>query len=471
MVQQARRGYTLFISIYVIMYFIVSFTEGETLSTTLSLFGLAAFLIGYVFLPVKQASISLLLLAIALIVHASAGTSLIEASVSGFTIMSGLIALLLIVPTISWVLEEKPYIKSVINFAQNLLDTSRKFYFGMMVITQIISYFLLFGSIPMVYGMINDFLSNQKGEVWENYKGTALLRAFSLTTMWVVSIPSFIFAVQALDASLSLAILQGFFISFAGILLSVVFSHYQERHYGVDLTAGIQEELARIEDEKKQAAAGNREAVEFVILFVTLFGSIFLLNAFWDVQLLLIIPIVIVAWVLLYFIVRKRISAVKDHGKIYITKNIPDKAQQFSILLAAGFLIDAVNQSGYGEYIIDGLFYITDAVPFLNFLWVLPFVVILLGFIGLGPLTVIVLVSGILQGIDLPYPPEIVVLGITSGSVISIMLSPLILPSIILSSVNRLSIIKNGLLFNFKYAIAFYVMVQIYLQLFVLFFL
>ncbi|MBH0231518.1 hypothetical protein [Halobacillus yeomjeoni] len=471
MVQQAKRGYTLFISIYVIMYFIVSFTEGKTLSTILSLFGLAAFLIGYVFLPVKQAAISLLLLAIALVVHASAGTSLIEASVSGFTIMSGLIALLLIVPTISWVLEEKPYIKSVINFAQNLLDTSRKFYFGMMVITQIISYFLLFGSIPMVYGMINDFLSNQKGEVWENYKGTALLRAFSLTTMWVVSIPSFIFAVQALDASLSLAILQGFFISFAGILLSVVFSHYQERHYGVDLTAGIQEELARIEDEKKQAAAGNREAVEFVILFVTLFGSIFLLNAFWDVQLLLIIPIVIVAWVLLYFIFRKRISAVKDHGKIYITKNIPDKAQQFSILLAAGFLIDAVNQSGYGEYIIDGLFYITDAVPFLNFLWVLPFVVILLGFIGLGPLTVIVLVSGILQGIDLPYPPEIVVLGITSGSVISIMLSPLILPSIILSSVNRLSIIKNGLLFNFKYAIAFYVMVQIYLQLFVLFFL
>lgn len=452
------------------MHFVVYFTGGETLSPVLSIFGLTAFLLGYFFLPMKQAAISLLLLVIALIIHLTAGTSLIEATVSGFTVMSGLIALLLIVPTISWVLEEKPYIEAVINFAQNLLNTSRKFYFGMMVITQIISYFLLFGSIPMVYGMIDDFLENQKGEVWENYKGTALLRAFSLTTMWVVSIPSFIFAVQALGASLGLSILQGFVIAFAGTLLSVLFSHFQERHYGVDLTAGIQEELGRIEEEKKEDPNGNRDALEFVILFVTLFGSIFLVNAVWPVDLLLIIPIVIVAWVLLYFIVRRRSSAIAENGKTYVGKSIPNKAQQFSILLAAGFLINAVNQSGYGEYIIDGLFYITDAIPFLNFLWVLPFVVIILGFIGLGPLTVIVLVSGILQGVELPYPPEIVVLGITSGSVISIMLSPLILPSIILSSVNKLSIIKNGLLFNYKYAIAFYAMVQIYLQLFVVFF-
>ncbi|SFF72505.1 hypothetical protein SAMN05216353_1077 [Halobacillus alkaliphilus] len=470
MVQLAKRGYTLFITLYVLMHFVVYFTGGETLSPVLSIFGLTAFLLGYFFLPMKQAAISLLLLVIAIIIHLTAGTSLIEATVSGFTVMSGLIALLLIVPTISWVLEEKPYIESVINFAQNLLNTSRKFYFGMMVITQIISYFLLFGSIPMVYGMIDDFLENQKGEVWENYKGTALLRAFSLTTMWVVSIPSFIFAVQALGASLGLSILQGFVVAVAGTLLSVLFSHFQERHYDVDLTAGIQEELGRIEEQKKEDPNGNRDAFEFAILFVTLFGSIFLVNAVWPVDLLLIIPIVIVAWVLLYFIVRRRSSAIAENGKTYVGKSIPNKAQQFSILLAAGFLINAVNQSGYGEYIIDGLFYITDSVPFLNFLWVLPFVVIVLGFIGLGPLTVIVLVSGILQGVELPYPPEIVVLGITSGSVISIMLSPLILPSIILSSVNKLSIIKNGLLFNFKYAIAFYMMVQIYLQLFVVFF-
>ncbi|MDG5473185.1 hypothetical protein P6709_15635 [Jeotgalibacillus sp. ET6] len=469
--QFAKRGYTLLISLYVIMHFIVSFIQDESLVTILSLLGLAAFIIGYFFLPVKQASISLLLFGIAIIIHLSADTSLVQSGVSGFTVMSGLIALLLIVPSISWVLEEKPYIESVIHFAQKLLNTSRKFYFGMLMITQIISYFLLFGAIPMVYGMVNGFLSDQKGEAWENYKGTALLRAFALTTMWVVSIPSFIFAVDALGASLSLSILQGFFLSFAGVLLAVLFSYFQERHYGVDLTEGIQEQLAKISKNTFSETQGKRNVIEFIFLFITLFGSIFLLNAIWDASLLLIIPIVITAWVTIYFFITRKSIRIIENGKHYLKKGIPNKAQQFSILLAAGFLIDAVNQSGYGEFIVDGLFYVTEAVPFLNFLWILPFVVIILGFIGLGPLTVIVLVSGILQGVEVPYPPELIVLGITSGSVISIMLSPLILPTIVLSAVNRLSIVKNSLMFNYKYAIAFYVMTQVYMQVFVLLFL
>ncbi|KIL51696.1 hypothetical protein KP77_12080 [Jeotgalibacillus alimentarius] len=466
MKETAKRGYTLFILLYVIMHFIVSLTQADSLSTPLSLFGLAAFATGYFFLPVKQASISLFLLVIAITIHLTSGTSLIESSVSGFTVMSGLIALLLIVPVISWVLEEKPYIESVIHFAQRLLNTSRKFYFGMMMITQVISYFLLFGAIPMVYGMVNNFLSEQRGEAWENYKGTALLRAFALTTMWVVSIPSFIFAVDTLDASFGLSILQGFVISFAGVLLAVGLSYFRERKYGVDLTAGIQEQLAKIAGDQKPG--GNKEVIEFVFLFITLFGSIFLINSLWEASLLLIIPIVIIVWVVLNFIIRKKPYRMVRHGQHYAKTGIPNKAQQFSILLAAGFLIDAINQSGYGEYIVDGLFLVSDAIPFLNFLWVLPFVVIILGFIGLGPLTVIVLVSGILQGVEVPYPPEIVLLGITSGSVISIMISPLILPAIVLSAVNGISIVKNSFLFNYKFAIAFYLMVQVYLQGYVL---
>ncbi|MBM7578031.1 hypothetical protein [Jeotgalibacillus terrae] len=466
MQETAKRGYTLFILLYVIMHFIVSLAQADSLSTLLSLFGLVAFATGYFFLPVKQASISIFLLVIGITIHLTSGTSLVESSVSGFTVMSGLIALLLIVPIISWVLEEKPYIESVIHFAQRLLNTSRKFYFGMMMITQVISYFLLFGAIPMVYGMVNNFLSDQKGEAWENYKGTALLRAFALTTMWVVSIPSFIFAVDALDASLGLSILQGFVISLAGVLLAVGLSYFRERKYGVDLTAGIQEELAKIAGDQKPG--GNKDVIEFVFLFITLFGSIFLINSIWEASLLLIIPIVIIVWVVLNFVIRKKPHHLLRYGKNYAKNGIPNKAQQFSILLAAGFLIDAVNQSGYGEYIVDGLFLVSDAVPFLNFLWVLPFVVIILGFIGLGPLTVIVLVSGILQGVEVPYPPEIVLLGITSGSVISIMISPLILPAIVLSSVNGISIVKNSFLFNYKFAIAFYLMVQVYLQGYVL---
>lgn len=151
-------------------------------------------------------------------------------------------------------------------------------------------------------------------------------------------------------------------------------------------------------------------------------------------------------------------------GKNYFSNGISRQAQQFSILLSAGLMIYALNRSGTGAYVIDGMNYITELIPFLNILLLLPFILIVLGFIGLGPLPVIVLVTGILEGAVLPYPPELIVLAVTSGSVISIILSPFVMPVIILSSLNGLSGIRNGIRFNLRYAIAFYIMVQLFIQ-------
>ncbi|KGP70838.1 hypothetical protein [Pontibacillus yanchengensis] len=459
-----NRLFAILICTYAVIHFIVYFSKSETFSINLSLIGICAFLLSFFFLKIQKASISLFLTTVAVLLHMISGSSLMEGFLSGFRVMSGLISLLIIVPMISWVLREESYIESVIHFAQNILNTSRRFYFGMMFITQLISFFLLFGAIPMVYQMVNDFLHNQKGEAWENYKSTAILRGFALTTMWVVSIPSFLFAVDHLGASLPLSMLQGALLSLVGILLSTMFSYFQEQKYGVSITEGIKEELERIGNSSNNQFKDKRYVYEFAILFISLFGTIFLIKGLWNVKLLLLIPITIIVWIIIYFLVKKRAYKLGTYGKRFVQEDLPKQAQQYSILLAAGFLVDSVKKSGAGTYMVDGMFYVADAVPFLNFLWILPLIVVLLGFIGLGPLTVIVLVSGILEGVSLPYPPEVIVIGITSGSVISIMLSPLILPVIVLSTTNQLGTIKNGFHFNIGYAISFYFLVQLYIQ-------
>jgi len=79
-----------------------------------------------------------------------------------------------------------------------------------------------------------------------------------------------------------------------------------------------------------------------------------------------------------------------------------------------------------------------------------------------------VLVGAILGGLHLPYPPEIIVLTVTSGSAISILLSPLIMPVISLSGANGLSGFKNGIRFNWKYALVLYAVVQVYVQMVVM---
>ncbi|SDJ80005.1 hypothetical protein [Sediminibacillus albus] len=457
-------GFVAAICLYAIMHYLTFIFPADTGMVILSLSGIVAIVCAAINLSLRSFSIPLFLLTAATVVQLVSGGPLGAFFIDGIVQMRSLITLLLIVPVIGWILREEPYIDSIMNVAHNLLDSSKKFYFGVMIVNQIIAYFLLFGSIPMMYQFINEFLRNKKSEAWEYFKGTALLRSFALTTLWVVSIPSFAFAVDHLDASLAGTIAQGFFISMGGILLAVWFASYKEKIYGINFTAGIKEEIDRLVQNTEDVKQSKRHVMEFACLFVSLFSTIFILHITMGWGLLMVIPPVILVWTCAYFLVKRRGDRLFIQAKDYFGEEMKYKSQQFSLLLAAGMLIFSVNQSGIGNYLVDSLFYLEEVVPFLNFLVILPFTVIFLGFLGLGPLTVIVLVAGILQNVSLPYPAELVVLSMTSGSVISVLLSPVILPIIILSATNGLSILKNGFSFNLGYSIAFYLFVQVYIQ-------
>src|SRR5699024_60459 len=169
-------------------------------------------------------------------------------------------------------------------------------------------------------------------------------------------------------------------------------------------------------------------------------------------------------WVILYFFYKRKPLALKHHFKNFRDTEVVKKTYQLNVMMTVGILIIALQQTEFSNLVVHGLNQIEDYFPLLNPLAVFPLVVILLGFMGMGPTTVMVLVAGILQNIDLPYPPALVVLAITSGSAISIMLSPLIMPVIVLSASNKLSLFKNGIQFNWFYALSFYLIVQIYIQ-------
>lgn len=469
MKQLTARGISYSLCIYLFLHYLTILYPSDLLLACLSVAGIATLLFTGLHLPFRTFALPLFLIAIALLIQLFTGGSVTELLIEGVKEMRSLIALLLIVPIISWILEEEPYVEAIMNQFHNFLHTSSRFYFGMMFINQIISFFLLFGAIPMMYQFMNGFLQEKKGEAWEYLKGTALLRSFSLTTLWVVSIPSFAFAVDHLGASLGWAILQGFSISLLGLFIAVAFAGYKEKKYHVNYTRGIEEELEELAQKVKDKSKWSLYVKEFGLLFLLLFGTVFTVHILSGWSLLLIIPPVIIILTIVFFGVKKKSRLFIKRSKEYASKEISYRSMQFSLMLAAGTLIFSVNQSGIGNYLIDGLFYAEGSIPFVNFLTILPLIVIFLGFLGLGPLTVIVLVAGILENIELPYPPELIVLSMTSGSVISVLLSPLILPIIVLSTSNGLGVIKNGFSFNWAYALVFYILVQLYLQVTALF--
>lgn len=457
-------GLRLSIASFALIHFLTVFIEYEFLLSLLSFSGLFIFLFACIHVTPLKFKIPLSIFIIGVTIIVLAEGPIIEGVLHGILQMRGVIGLLIIVPIVSWILHEEPYVEDIMAYFHKMLNTSRKFYFGLVSFTQIITYFLLFGSIPMMYQFVNMILNEARGEVWENYKGTALLRGFALSSLWVVSIPSFIYSIDTLGASLWTAILQGFGIAIIGTVLSVVFAIFQEKKYGVRLTPILQKEINNVLEHASHEKVRKYKVLEFFVLFVSLFGTIFLLHALLHVPLMTIIPLVIVVWTFSFYIYKRKIGKFMKVSVDYFKNDMIKQSYQLSIMIVVGTLIYGLNQTEFATTVVNGLYYTQEVIPFINLLYLLPFIVIMLGLFSLGPLTVMVLVAGILESLALPYPPELIVLAITSGSAISILLSPFVMPVIVLSATNGLSLFKNGIKFNMKYAIALYVIVQLYIQ-------
>ena len=452
--------------LYTTIHFITFFWENTFLLTLLSISGIALFIFAFLYHAIKKFKLPLFIMTIATIVTIASGDSLQEAYFYGVLQMRNIIGLLIIVPLISWVLHEEPYIEDIMSLFYRFVHTSRRFYFSLVAFTQVISYFLLFGAIPIMYEFINVILGKQTSEAWEIYKGTALLRGFALTTLWVISIPSFIFAVETLEAPLGIAILQGFGIAFLGTLLATLFAYLHEKRTGISMTPVLQENITNI---LRKASPNNalrkQNVLEFILLFVLLFGSIFLIHHFFNVPLMIVIPLAIIFWIAIFYLFKRKAYKLPKITNDYAHDGMLKQTYQLSVMLAIGVLILTLRKTSFATVLVNGLQFVENEWPLINPLFLLPFLVIILGFFGLGPLTVMVLVAGIVSDMNLPYQPELIVLAITSGSVISSIISPVIMSVIILSASNGLSILTNGIKANWKYSIAFYIIVQLYIQL------
>lgn len=449
---------------YAILHFTTVFWQNTFLEQLLSIFGLCLFILAFFYLGIRKFKLPIFMLTLGTIVLLFSQSDLIDGIANGMRQMRGIVGFLIIMPLISSVLREEPYVEDIMALFSKFIDTSKRFYFSIVSFTQIIAYFLLFASIPMMHQFVNVILNRQTSLIWEKYKATALLRGFALSTMWVLSIPSFIYAVETLDASLSVAILQGFGIAFIGSIMAVIFAHFMEKRAGVDLTPTLREEIAEAVKNASPKDVRIKKVIEFALLFISLFGSVFLLHSLFNFRLMILIPIIIIFWVICFYVVKGRAYKLSDVFSKYVKYDLTNQAYQLNVMLTVGVLIFALNQTSFPNMVVDTINFIQETFPFINVLYLLPFIIIFLGLIGLGPLTVMVLVAGILESMSFPYPPELLVLALTSGSVISILISPLIMPVIVLSASNKLSLFTNGVKFNWKFAIIFYVLVQIYLQ-------
>src|SRR5699024_10685095 len=151
------------------------FIENTLLLEMLSLFGLAIILFGLLSTPLTKFKLPLFILFISIMILLFSDTYIIIGLISCMMQILNVILLLVVIVLFISVLQEYLYIEYLMGVFHDFINTSKKFYFTLVSLTQVLTYFLLFGSITMMYQFVDVVLKNQKGEMSERYKGTALL--------------------------------------------------------------------------------------------------------------------------------------------------------------------------------------------------------------------------------------------------------------------------------------------------------
>src|SRR5699024_84750 len=123
---------------------------------------------------------------------------------------------------------------------------------------------------------------------------------------------------ETLGASLWLAILQGAGIAFIGTVLAVFVMYFEEKRAGEALTPVLQENIKSILTHASAQNLRKRKVIEFVFLFLTLFGTIFLLHGIFHIQLMIIIPIVTIFWIGVFYLLKRKAYKLPSIMKEYV---------------------------------------------------------------------------------------------------------------------------------------------------------
>src|SRR5699024_4912701 len=97
------------ILLYALIHFITAFFSVSILEKGLSFLGVALFVLGMVYLPLKKFKLPMTLVGTSMIIFIFSHTPIIEGLLTGVLKMKDIVGLLIVVPIISWVLQEEPY--------------------------------------------------------------------------------------------------------------------------------------------------------------------------------------------------------------------------------------------------------------------------------------------------------------------------------------------------------------------------
>ncbi|MBP3953575.1 hypothetical protein [Bacillus suaedae] len=412
-------------------------------------------------LPKKDLLLPILLLAVSMSIILITSSSPLVLWI-GLREMSAIVPLIILISLVGWIIGHRPYVKALILLGEKRITTTFRFYFLVSAMTHFIASFMTVGGIPFVYQIFKDSKKPTISEdAWEFALSTAIMRGFTLTVLWTAVHPAFAYVIVGTNAPLLPTAIKGIGLAFIGFFISFFVFRLQAKR--LQMPSDITPDLPMNDNQRL-----NGLISQFVLWVLLIMGGILLTNLWFSIDILLAVPIVIVAVTTLYFLCNHSMTQYKTLLIGLVKHDLGKKKKEIMLILAAGILVGTLKETGYGQVLFSYFLLVIDFMN-INILIGLTLIVVLLGFCGFPPIPAMVLLSGILVDIPGSYSLDLIALSLLLGVSVTLIIAPVTVPLLLLSGQNGRSLAENGFHSNLLFGLALLVIGTLYIQLLTLF--
>src|SRR5690625_1189080 len=121
---------------FIIGHFFTAFYHVHLFEIILSIFALVLFTFSAVYITTQKFKLPLTIFIAAIIILILSEEPVFKGVLNGLIIMRSIVGFLVFIPLIGWVLREEPYIEDIISVFYKFVNTSRRFYYILVVFTQ-----------------------------------------------------------------------------------------------------------------------------------------------------------------------------------------------------------------------------------------------------------------------------------------------------------------------------------------------
>lgn len=442
---------------FILLYFISTAWKESIIFDLLSAMGLMMLLSIFFSKPKQNIVLPVLLITLSMIVVWITASPPFVLWI-GLREMRAIIPLIILITLVNWIISHRPYVKALMNFGKRKITTPTRFFSFVAILTHFISSFMTVGGIAFVYQLFrNEKKPTVSQDPWEFTLGTAIMQGFTLTVLWTAVHPAFAYVIAGTHAPLLTTVSKGLGLAFLGFIISIIIYQFQMKRK--QIPTDVTPDLEINSGEQLDGLVGK-----FLFWVSLLMGGIFITSQWLQLDILLAVPIVIVVVTTIYFITNDSISEYKKLWTRLVIVDLALKKKEILLILSAGLLVGTLKETGYGFVLFD---YFLTAVDILNIniLISLTFVVILLGFCGFPPIPAMVLLSGILVNVPGGYSPDLVALSLLLGVSVTLVIAPVTVPLLLISSLNGRSLAENGFQSNILFGVALLIIGLLYIQL------